>query len=455
MQQAGKILKILMLSIFTIIIIVMAIFIGLNSKQKFQYKTYINGIECSLLNIKDATRKLEKNINNSEITMIFADNKKYTCIGTFFEAKVEKSELENILQKQSDTETKEYYIENLYNINEKKLKEYLSSLAVFNENNIRKSQNAYLDFDENNLLVVKPEIYGNEVNLEEACKFMIEKLKKGETVIDFTSITSIAPKILSDDKKLNEQKDYLNSILETTITYKLSNGEKLTLDATKMKKWITKNKDGYYDIDIDNNVANFVEELNEKASYRLTSTKFKATGKGVISISFGRKVYATVNTEKETSRIKETLGTKKVVEYEPTYNAIPNYLNIKNYVEIDLSRQKVWLYVNGKKIVDTSCVTGSVAGGYATPPGIFYLTYKTTDTYLEGYNGDGSKYKSHVNFWMPFNGGIGLHDALWRSNFGGNIYMTNGSHGCVNLPYAAAKTIYNNINTSIPIILYN
>ena len=112
------------------------------------------------------------------------------------------------------------------------------------------------------------------------------------------------------------------------------------------------------------------------------------------------------------------------------------------------------MYVNGKQIVNTPCVTGSVAGGYSTPAGIYYLTYKTTDTYLEGYNGDGSKYRSHVNFWMPFNGGIGFHDAAWRSSFGGNIYMTNGSHGCVNLPYSAAQTLYQNINTSIPIILY-
>jgi len=113
------------------------------------------------------------------------------------------------------------------------------------------------------------------------------------------------------------------------------------------------------------------------------------------------------------------------------------------------------MYVNGKCIVESPFVSGNVAGGYATPVGIYYLTYKTTNTFLEGYNGDGSKYSSFVNYWMPFNGGIGLHDATWRSKFGGNIYLTNGSHGCINLPYSVAQKIYNNINTSIPIILYN
>ena len=201
-------------------------------------------------------------------------------------------------------------------------------------------------------------------------------------------------------------------------------------------------------------ISEFVEELNKEGKYLLTSTDFNATGKGKISISFGRKTYAQINQDEEIKRIKEMLGMQKSYDIEPIYNPLPDYTNINTYIELDLTRQRVWMYVNGNCILDTPCVTGNVAGGYSTPPGIFHLTYKDTTTYLEGYNSDGSKYKSFVNFWMPFNGGIGFHDASWRSSFGGRIYMTNGSHGCVNLPYAAAQTIYNNINTSMPIILY-
>ena len=56
---------------------------------------------------------------------------------------------------------------------------------------------------------------------------------------------------------------------------------------------------------------------------------------------------------------------------------------------------------------------------------------------------------------MPFNGGIGLHDANWRKTFGGTIYKTNGSHGCVNLPPAVAKTIYENISAGDPVLCYH
>ena len=55
---------------------------------------------------------------------------------------------------------------------------------------------------------------------------------------------------------------------------------------------------------------------------------------------------------------------------------------------------------------------------------------------------------------MPFNCNIGIHDASWRGSFGGSIYKTDGSHGCVNAPEYLAKKIYENIEPGTPIICY-
>ena len=63
-------------------------------------------------------------------------------------------------------------------------------------------------------------------------------------------------------------------------------------------------------------------------------------------------------------------------------------------------------------------------------------------------------YRTEVTYWMPFYEGQGLHDASWRSAFGGNIYLTNGSHGCVNMPPYAAEAVYNNIEAGVAIIIY-
>lgn len=455
-RHRGRVLEIVIF-ICVLIIVLLAVALGIFGNKLLKLGTYINGIDCSFLNINGATEKLTKSMNNTEITLLFAEDKTYTCLGAFFEFEISNMNLlNNIVLEQSlgNDENVTYELENLYTINEDKVKEYLKTLSTLKESNMKKPENAYLKYDEESLMVIQEEQYGNEIDFDEAVSYMIQCLKNGNTTIDFTRITNIVPDILSTDEKLISQKDEINKILSTTIKYNIYDGSTYTLDKNIMKDWIKQEDDGYYSIDLDTKISEFVDELNSKSKYLLTSTPFNATGLGKINISFGRRTYASLNTEKEIERIKENLGTGETYTFDTIYNSLPDYTNLKTYVELDLTRQRVWMYVDGNCILNTACVTGNVAGGYSTPVGIYHLTYKTTDTYLEGYNSDGSRYKSHVNFWMPFNGGIGFHDAAWRSNFGGRIYMTNGSHGCVNLPYSAAQTLYNNINTSMPIILY-
>lgn len=121
-------------------------------------------------------------------------------------------------------------------------------------------------------------------------------------------------------------------------------------------------------------------------------------------------------------------------------------------MEVDLSGQHVWLYVNGEEAVSTDCVSGTMSKpDCVTPPGTYTLYYKESPSVLKGEN---NEYESKVTYWMPFNGGIGLHDAVWRSSFGGDIYKTSGSHGCINLPLEAAAQIYERVYDGIPIICY-
>ena len=120
---------------------------------------------------------------------------------------------------------------------------------------------------------------------------------------------------------------------------------------------------------------------------------------------------------------------------------------LNTFVEVDLTNQTVIYYKNGEVITQGNVVTGNVSQGHATPAGVYKLDWKAKDYVLRGQG-----YASPVNFWMPFNGGIGLHDASWRSQFGGSIYKTNGSHGCVNMTYSVAKAIYDNIEEHTTII---
>ena len=160
-----------------------------------------------------------------------------------------------------------------------------------------------------------------------------------------------------------------------------------------------------------------------------------------------------MDTDQEVAELTEMIEQGQSGERTPVYRQTaasydtPDYGN--TYVEINLTAQHLFLYKDGQLILESDFVSGNVARGYTTPGGIFGLTYKQRDATLTG-----ETYRTPVSFWMPFNNNIGMHDATWRREFGKNIYLTNGSHGCINLPYSAAKEIYGYVEKNTPVICY-
>lgn len=116
------------------------------------------------------------------------------------------------------------------------------------------------------------------------------------------------------------------------------------------------------------------------------------------------------------------------------------------YIDIDLESQFARLFDEGGNVIwESAFVSGDMYEGHSTVTGTFSIYSMQMNTVLVGmdYNGDGQPdYESFVNYWMPFYGGYGLHDATWRANFGGEYYYYNGSHGCVNLPYSKAEELF-------------
>ena len=123
-------------------------------------------------------------------------------------------------------------------------------------------------------------------------------------------------------------------------------------------------------------------------------------------------------------------------------------------VEVSIGEQMVYIYQGTELYLSTACVTGKTSAGRNTPVGNFSIYSKETNRYLQGLNADGSRYKSYVEFWMPFYKGYGLHDASWRGAFGGNIYVNSGSHGCVNMPRDAAAALFQIAYVGMPVYVH-
>ncbi len=122
---------------------------------------------------------------------------------------------------------------------------------------------------------------------------------------------------------------------------------------------------------------------------------------------------------------------------------------LSTYVDVDITNQTVTYYENGQAVLSSPCVTGDISKKRATPTGIFAVYGHKKGTYLTG-----PTWKNWVDYWMPFAGGCGLHDATWRKAFGGEIYKTNGSHGCVNLPHDIAEQLFGMVNVGTVVIVH-
>ena len=124
-------------------------------------------------------------------------------------------------------------------------------------------------------------------------------------------------------------------------------------------------------------------------------------------------------------------------------------LSLPDFVYVDISDQMAYMYRNGILVTSGNCVTGNEKAGYNTTRGIHQIVFMDTNRTLHGSYGE-----ARVKYWMRFTaGGQGLHDAGWRSKFGGTIYKTNGSHGCVNLPRPVAETMYSYAYVGLPVIV--
>ena len=216
------------------------------------------------------------------------------------------------------------------------------------------------------------------------------------------------------------------------------------------ENFLTLEADGTVTVDEDA-VRALVDGWAEIYDIPYTKYQFKSEVDGYVPIQFLDVSYE-VDREALTKEICQRLRTLDAGEVEPSIvcwrNGEP--FDIKDtYIEVDITNQKMTFYKNGERIVFTDVVTG-LPDGHPTITGLYYTYYKTTDIWL-----DGPDYHVFVKYWVSITDLYGLHDASWRTNFGGDIYLYGGSHGCVNTPEEAMKTIYDNVTDGIPILSYH
>ena len=217
-----------------------------------------------------------------------------------------------------------------------------------------------------------------------------------------------------------------------------------------------KYKNGKVVLDSNKWIETFVSKLGKKYNTYGKNRKFKTTKAGTVTVKGGIPGWW-INESETVKKVKALLNKQKSAKMEPVYRNVAVQHGKDDvgdtYVEISIKRQHLWFYKNGKLKMESDVVTGLPTKERMTVKGTHRIYGKAKDRYLGTIAVQG--YRSHVDFWMPFNwDGQGCHDASWRNRFGGSIYKSRGSHGCVNLPRAKAAQLFDYVSIGTPVIVY-
>lgn len=429
-------------------------------QNHYYFRTTIDGVSYGAANISWVEESLRKQVDAYTLTLIgregFEESIKADEISLVVEV---QEELLDILASQnaflwpkSIFFSSTYTLQRLGVIDEEKLLYKLESMSFWNDKKMKKPANAYIgNYQEDTGQYELVEAYpGTTLQKKKTLNRIIQAVNalENEVNLDKEGCYTV-PAITQDNKKLLEIWNQLNQCVSARITYVFGEQEE-TLDGDTIKDWITlQNTKIILDEDA---VREYVRQISITYDTAYYKHAFMTAAGNEITIDTGPYGWR-MNREEETKELCRLIfeGVQGIREpvYLQTGASYGKYDYGDTYVEINLTTQHLYFWENGSIIIESDFVSGDASRGMATPAGIFPLTYKERNAVLKGEN-----YRTPVSYWMPFNGGIGMHDADWRKEFGGTVYKHNGSHGCINLPPDVAEQIYEHIEKGMPVICY-
>ncbi len=439
-------------------------------KSHFLPNTYVNGVDCSEMEASAVAEFLEEDARKYELTILGRDeNGNQIELGAITAEDINltlkdgEAAVQELLSQQYASNwllqllnKDEYNFQLVYVVefDEKALENKISSLDAFNEETMIKAADAYIsDYSpETNSVEIVPEVIGTELDVELAYSSIKTAVIGNGNSIDLVEMNCYKePAVLATDAQLISDAEQINKWLGTEITYDWNTFE-VIVNGNLIKDWILREEDG---VKLDEGaIASFVATNAGKYDTYGKSRRFVTTLGVEVSLANGGFGWQT-DREKEVAELTALINDGAVTKKEPVYSYTApqrGMYDIGNtYLEADITNQHVYFYQNGVMVFETDMVSGAMntTPDCVTPPGLFDVNFKTTNVVMKGVD-----YEYFCYYWVPYYGNYGLHDATWRDEFGGDIYLTNGSHGCLNLPLESAATLYNYLYTGCPIICY-
>ena len=468
------------LIVFVVIVVLLAAgygAAGLYFSQHFLPGTYLNDTNVSMMSLDEAKEKLLSRAENYKLTLVEQDFKKEVINGDDIDLEASAS---SAFDELLDIQSGMMWALNLLQDNHKTLDDDMISFTyddgllsdVIDELECIDPQypievkDAEIVLSEGKF-VISPESVGNTAHRDELEEAVAEAISEQRETLDLEEAGVYdMPEVYSDDPDLLAQKELYDEINDMVITLKFGD-KNVPIGVKTTCGWIKADKqnDGTYKLGvIDKPIKAYVKTLAETYDTYDKTKYFKAHSGNVVEVNSGSYGWM-LDQEYTVEELKKLVLAKKSVTKDLTDNSeemnkwwyrkavtydtegTDYYGN--SYAEVSINEQHMWLYLDGNIALETDVVTGNPNLGNATPMGAFRIIYHQAPATLRG-----PGYVTQVAYWMVFADDVGFHDATWQPYFGGSLYLSNGSHGCVNMPLDKAGQLYDLIYDGMPVFVY-
>ncbi len=455
------------IGIAIVLLSIIAMYLGLSFYygDGFSYGTWINGVYCTGKSINEVNDELTRQWNYDGLTITDSDGKSYTILPEDVNLTFDyERTLELYLQKQNPY----LWVDNLMKkTDERRLEPEVSyDEAVFNQIveampffhgkrdedrvvQIEKGETGYILINERAHVL-------NEEKTRELIRIAFDTF---ETELDLEKEGCYADLELSPEmrqelalwEKLKEYQD-------CRIIYQFGD-ELVPIDAGVVCNWLKTDEQGNFVYDETGNLCtdeeklyDFVDRLADEYDTVGAERQFRATRGEIVTVkggTYGNKIDRKAEKEYLLAAFQE----KREETHIPVYTQMAQKQGKDDigdtYIEVDMTNQMMYYYVEGKLEIETPVVTGNISLRRGTPEGTNYVYNKQKNRILRG-----EDYATPVAYWIPVRGAIGIHDASWRSKYGGEIYKTNGSHGCIKTPLEEVAKLFDMVEIGTPCVMF-
>jgi len=459
----------LMVALCALLALVVVGYVGLSIffMSHFTFNSAVNGIPVAFKTAPQVNASLESDIGSYSLRVEARDGQSATITGSQIDLQyVNDGRIEQALAQQQPWAWPFALIfGNVANVSQasvsfdqESMDATLAGLPFLDEDQMKPPLSSALAFEAGSYVITS----GNEgttLDVEKTILAITDAVKAGETTLDLEELGLYErPETPYDDATLTADKDRFNQHVPFSITYLIGNTKEV-LDGYTTIDWALTAEDGSTFLNYDAVVA-WVAELAKRydtlGSERTIINGFEET-KQVVDGTFGWQLDQETECWAIMNAFEQSLGEEREPHWFSRGVTFGENDWGDTYLEVDITRQYMWYFVDGECVMETDVITGNPNTGYATPQGVWYIYSKSYNVIARGdILPDGSyRWETPLTYWMPFTpSGVGFHDAYWQPSFGGTYYLERGSHGCINMPPHLAEELIEILEPGTPVITH-